>query len=142
MESGSARYKLNEPKVVSETLDGETIAINLVTGSYYAINQSGSGIWELILAGHSIEQITQQADLRYQADLESIRAPIEDFIASLAKAELIAQTEGMEPEVPTEWSGPQEAFVAPSVEEYDDMQEMLLADPIHDVTESGWPNRK
>jgi hypothetical protein len=35
-----------------------------------------------------------------------------------------------------------EAWVAPTIQRYEDMQAMLLADPIHDVDQSGWPTLK
>ena len=33
-------------------------------------------------------------------------------------------------------------FEAPILNKYNDMQELLLLDPIHDVDEAGWPNTK
>jgi len=33
-------------------------------------------------------------------------------------------------------------FVAPVLERYEDMQDFLLVDPIHEVDDSGWPNKK
>jgi hypothetical protein len=142
MISGSDRYKLNEPKVVSETLDGEAIAINLVTGSYYSMNASGSAIWGLILAGNSVVRIIDQAKLRYVGESQAIGKSIESFIVRLMQVDLIIESELTEPGILPSWDQPKEAFLAPSIEEYDDMQEMLLADPVHDVTEAGWPNRK
>ena len=32
------------------------------------------------------------------------------------------------------------AFEKPVIEKFSDMQEMLLLDPIHEVSEMGWPN--
>jgi hypothetical protein len=31
-------------------------------------------------------------------------------------------------------------FAEPVIEEFDDMQGLLLLDPIHDVSEEGWPH--
>ena len=33
------------------------------------------------------------------------------------------------------------AFVTPELHKFTDMQELLLVDPIHEVTEEGWPLR-
>jgi hypothetical protein len=33
-------------------------------------------------------------------------------------------------------------YVEPEIVEFDDMQEMLLLDPIHEVKDKGWPYKK
>ncbi len=47
-------YTINTQKAISETLDGETIIINLETGCYYSMNPSGTTIWDAIIAGKAI----------------------------------------------------------------------------------------
>ena len=42
------RYRINYPQVINETIDGEAIIINLVTGSYYSLDKTGAEVWELI----------------------------------------------------------------------------------------------
>jgi hypothetical protein len=32
-------------------------------------------------------------------------------------------------------------FVAPTLKKYSEIEDLLLLDPIHDVDDSGWPNR-
>jgi hypothetical protein len=39
--------------VVHETIDGETIAIDLATGTYYSLAGSAAGIWAAVTAGLS-----------------------------------------------------------------------------------------
>jgi hypothetical protein len=34
-----------------------------------------------------------------------------------------------------------QTWVTPQLIEYSDLQDLILVDPIHDVEESGWPNR-
>ena len=33
--------EVNEPSVISETIDGETIIINLASGTYYSLKDAG-----------------------------------------------------------------------------------------------------
>ena len=142
MVAGREIYRINEPKTVSETLDGEAIVINLETGSYYSMNPSGSFIWELTLSGHSVRQISEIAGQRYDGNPVTMGKSIAEFLVSLQQAGLIVESNKSEADAPIKWSEVKEAFVIPAVEEYTDMQEMLLADPIHDVTSAGWPHRK
>jgi hypothetical protein len=42
----------------------------------------------------------------------------------------------------TALDGPAGSWEAPKLTVYEDMQDLLLLDPIHDVDETGWPARK
>jgi hypothetical protein len=44
------------------------------------------------------------------------------------------------PGSPTEPDGKRSPFEAPRLDRYDDMRDLLLADPIHDADTAGWPN--
>ena len=41
-------YEINSQNAIDETLDGETIIINLKAGNYYSLNPSGTAIWTAI----------------------------------------------------------------------------------------------
>src|SRR5579875_805638 len=45
---------IDDDRVVHETIDGETILIDLSTGTYFSLRGSGPRIWELLLATGSI----------------------------------------------------------------------------------------
>lgn len=114
-------YSINSKKALSETLDSETIIINLETGSYYSMNHSGTAIWNAILAGTPIDATNQTTA---------------DFLAFLTAEDLIMESE-------TEsTSSPLVITEIPKIDKYEDMQEMLLADPVHDVDAIGWPKLK
>jgi hypothetical protein len=134
-------YRINEPRAVGETLDGETIAINLETGRYYSMNVSGSVVWELMRSGFSVRQMIDSAAERYDAERAAIEKAIPDFLAALKQSNLIVVSHSSDSRAPV-WTGPKERFEFPTIKEYDDMEEMLLADPIHDVTLAGWPHKK
>ena len=67
----------------------------------------------------------------------------------LQREELIVpdQIQGSEPEkkaaMPVEVDPEEErlGYVAPTLQKYSDMQDLLLIDPVHEVDETGWPNR-
>jgi hypothetical protein len=122
-------YTINVAKAISETLDSETIIINLEKGTYYSMNNAGTGVWNAIMAKSPI----------------SIDAPgVADFINQLVMDELIQEINS--PDVSAISSTPDTSTYhtteIPTLERYTDMQEMLLADPIHDVDTAGWPKLK
>ncbi len=133
-------YHVNTSKTVNETLEGETIIINLETGNYYSMNKTGSILWNKIEANYSLSQILAFFEEQYSASSETIKKSILDLISFLKADDLILETKGKAKPVSLEKAnGKKEAFVAPVIELYEDMKEMLLADPIHDVGEVGWP---
>lgn len=141
--SEQTTYRVNDQKVINETLDGETIIINLENGNYYSMNPSGSVVWELIVKNSSKDQIISEFLQRYETTKEDLEKPITDLLQLLVNEDLIVKTDL--PAVYTEPSSipaEKEPFFVPLIEKYEDMQEMLLADPIHDVDAIGWPKLK
>lgn len=140
-------YKIDESKVISETIDGETIIINLNTGDYYGANITAAIIWDQIKANNSTEAIIQYFLDHYNEDEIVIKESVVEIIDTLLKDNLIFElelAEGISNKNNKESLKLQEKeiFIKPKIDQYDDMKEMLLADPIHDVNEYGWPNLK
>ncbi|MDR2160686.1 MAG: PqqD family protein [Desulfovibrio sp.] len=137
-----ATYVLNDEKMFSDIADGIAIVINSETGIYYGMNGFGTAVFENILNGADTEDIL--AEIRKMPDApEDLPARLTAFVAALAEKELIlaGQTAGgavnLDPE-----TAQNDAF-ALEVKEYDDAQELLLADPIHEVREeTGWTPEK
>ena len=68
------------------------------------------------------------------------------IVDELSRHELIvrrraANGNAAAPSPPASNGGSASADVEPQLSSYTDMQELLLLDPIHEVDESGWPNR-
>jgi hypothetical protein len=52
------RFRVSNPNVMSETIDGEVIIINLATGTYYSLKDVGAEIWSLVDGGATAEDIS------------------------------------------------------------------------------------
>ena len=59
-------YTNDAQKAVSETLEGETMIINLETGSYYNLNTTASLLWNLLIARHPVTEIMGYLQGRYE----------------------------------------------------------------------------
>ena len=137
-------YRLNEPAVMSETVDGEAIVVNLETGAYFSLRDSAGEIWELMLAGHTPEAILAVLAARYDWPTEQTGPALEAFLQALLADALIVVDEppATAPTAATEGFAAR-GFSAPQLEKYTDMADLLLLDPIHDVDpQAGWPLRK
>ena len=143
--NAAVRYRVNNPKVVSETIDGEVVMINLESGSYYSTDKIGAEIWSFIEQRNTPVEILHSMSQRYVGSPKDIEDAILDFMKQLTDEKLIVADGGGDvvpgPRAPAPAAAARTPFVKPSVQKYDDMQELLLADPIHDFDEAGWPNK-
>lgn len=137
------------PQVLQETISEEVVIINMVTGSYYSLTETGAEVWDMLSREFSANSIYESLAQKYEASEAIIQSAVTDFIADLQAEGIIVPVE-LDPATP-ESAHPRDIppsadakprFVAPTLHKYDDMQELLLVDPIHDVDESGWPNLK
>jgi hypothetical protein len=132
-----ATYILNDAKMFSDIADGIAIAINSETGIYYGMNNFGTAVFENILDGASSEDILAAIKGMPEAPAD-VEANLSTFIEKLKKFEIILEGRGngtvtLEPDI-----AKRDEFIL-TVQEYSDAQELLLADPIHEVkNETGW----
>lgn len=137
------------PQVLREVIAGEVVIINMMSGSYYSLTDVGTFVWEMLEQGFSQEAIVNTLLLQYDAELDTIETALMVLIESLVTENLLTSVMISEDrslsntELMTELNiEVKKSFIPPILGKYDDMQELLLVDPIHDVDESGWPNLK
>ncbi len=135
-------FVVDTSRVASETLEGETIIINFQTGTYYSLNETATEIWKCILAGYTVAAIEQHLSTRYEVHLADSAAALSTFLLRLQEEHLIEAGAPVTTTPLPVATQPKSAFIAPEMKAFRDMQEMLLADPIHDIDASGWPNLK
>jgi hypothetical protein len=131
-------YVLNEAKIFSDIADGIAIIINSETGIYFGMNGFGTAVFENILNGSSTEDILEAVQ-KFPDAPEDLRARLEDFVAVMLEKELILEGQGSGAPVSLAPETAQSDVFVLEIKEYDDAQEMLLADPIHEVKiDKGW----
>ncbi len=137
----SGCYQQNAPKVVSEVIDGELVLIDFDSGSYFSSNLLGARIWELIEQGQPIDVIQKTVAALYSHESLDLSSSTLGFVEQLIDKNLIVAAEPRIPPVEiSPCSDPiQPVNEGPVLQEFEDMQELLLLDPIHDTDEAGWP---
>ncbi|HEX9829650.1 MAG TPA: PqqD family protein [Bacteroidota bacterium] len=138
------RYKLNTPAVVEETFDTETVIVNLVSGFYYSATKSGVMMWNLLVNGYTATEIASQLHKHFTGTEKQFTTAVEEFRTKLLAEQLIVAVNGdhTAPLMPPSTIQTPAPFENPVLEKYTDMQDLLLLDPIHEVDDSGWPNKK
>ena len=146
----ASKYRVKSPPVVAETLDGEATIVDLESGTYYALNESGTLIWDQLIRGNSTDAVAEGLAARYAIEPEASREAVDELARDLLERELIVPL-GEGDSVPPEAvngagrngaarNGSTPAFSPPKLSIYTDMQELLLLDPVHEVDEAGWPH--
>jgi len=143
-----AAFRINTPRVVHQTIDGETIIIDFDNGTYFSADGVGAMIWEQIAQNASVDEIVHALTQHYAGDGADIKKGVGQFLIELERESLIAPLDSPPPApraapvIPDPSLAARPAFQAPSLNKYTDMQDLLLLDPVHDVDEQGWPVRK
>ena len=133
------RFRIG-PEIVHETVDGEVIAIDLASGSYYSLAGSGPAAWEALDSGASEAEIVAALATRFDADEVTISGAVSALLGELRESGLIVGDEGTGEATPIMGgSGGKAPFEAPRLERYTDMKDYFLLDPIHEVDTAGWP---
>lgn len=136
-------YRLNTPRVVHETLNDETIVIDFETGAYYSLTGVAHWILFLLTQQQSVAAVVDQITAWYSGEQEEIDEAVRQFIGNLAAAAIIVEEPTPAPSsvaaLPLTQKTP---FMPPLLEEYTDIQDLLLLDPIHEVGKQGWPMRE
>ena len=133
------------PGVVHETIEDEVILIQIDTGLYYSLTGSGAPTWALLHAGHALDDVAGALHAIYDAPPPALRGAVAELAERLAAESLLeaAPPDLPEPAPPAMVNGERREFHPPVLERYDDMQDFLLIDPIHEVDEAaGWPVKK
>lgn len=125
----SSSLLVRHPQVVHDFFPDEVVILDLDSGCYFSARGSSCQVWQWIVDGLSLGQM--QAMVRNE-DRESLT----NFVAQLVAENLI-----LEGPVAAHRETPSAliALVDLKLEKSNDMQELLMLDPIHDVDETGWP---
>ena len=144
----STRYRVNTPNVLHESIDGEAVIINLLSGNYYSLNPSGTIIWGLVTElAPTAEELSAAVRQRFSDPATVQDGDILAWMAELEHEELLVRLSDEEaarvpsrPQASDAGGEPASiAYTPPRLETFTDMQEFLLVDPIHEVDDSGWP---
>ena len=140
----SGHYKIDRSKILFEQFEDETVLINIETGFYYSLSNDGSEILRLIDEGCPADALPSVL-FESKDKFASVSIQIWDFLASLADEGIIAPcslTPENSPKVLAEkprYANPDQ-FKTPVLQRFDDVRELLLIDPVHQVDqEYGWP---
>jgi hypothetical protein len=139
----AAIYKVAGQHIVHQNIIGEIIVVDLRQGAYFSLTECGPFIWEALISGASRERVIEMTVNGFHGQESEIRLGVEQFLQQLVDHGLLSVCENEDtPDQCNDiaFTAEKQAFVLPTVQKYDDMEDFLVLDPIHDFDEAGWPN--
>ena len=134
-------YRINDEKMFFDIADGQAVVINFVTGMYYGTSTLGSAVLDKLVNGASVEKILTALNAADGCPSD-ISAKLDAFIKALSDKEIIVSGDTDDQDVNFDKAAFADGFDM-TLDEFAEVQDLLLADPIHDVdVEEGWPVKK
>lgn len=140
------RLKVPAKGVAADILDDEVVIVNLVTGHYFSTEGPGCEVWTLLAAGLPVGEVIATMTERYGEGVDDIPAYVEFIASSALEGGLLVVEE--DPDAGPAPSGTEvlpaaatdRVFTASPFLGFDDMESLLLLDPVHEVDDKGWPH--
>lgn len=144
----SSRLKVPAKGVAADILDDEVVIVNLTTGHYFSTDGAGCEVWKLLAAGVPVGEVADTLRGRYSDGLEDIDGYVDHIVGKVLDMGLMVVDDGSDPTSTTtpdatDVLGPAaegRTFVPTMFLGFDDMESLLLLDPVHEVDDKGWPH--
>ena len=72
-----------------KVIDGEAIIINLANGVYYSMDKVGALVWDLLQAGHTLEDVIAAVTGRYDVPREQAESNVQELVQELVQENLV-----------------------------------------------------
>jgi Coenzyme PQQ synthesis protein D (PqqD) len=131
-------FSTEVPKLVSRQFGDEVVLANYETGLYYCMTDNAAKIWLALRAGWSDKETASAFASHYSSVANDVASQVSDFIAHLTAEGIILPIEGETKRQQWELAAAPH-FEPPLLERFDDLRNLLLLDPVHDVDDKGWP---
>jgi hypothetical protein len=148
-----ARYRSNTPRFVDETIDGEALIMDMLKGNYFSCLGASAIAWDALKQGVSVDETAEALAGAYGLAATDVAPDVDRFARRLVDEEMlvevetvtVAPAEAASGAVAAATSGgrsPLGDYRALTYERFSDLADLILLDPVHDVTEAGWPKPK
>jgi hypothetical protein len=125
--------KINS-KVVSDRFDDEVVVVNLDSGVYYSFRNAAMEIWTGLEKGLSASSVLKVFNNLTEEQEKAANV----FLEFLVSENLLTPGDDSHLEHPDTTI----EFVNPEFQKFEDMADLIVIDPIHEVdNKKGWPHK-
>lgn len=131
------------PTLAWEEFPDEIVAIDLDRGIYYNLTDGAADAFPAFATPATAAGVAAHLAPRYDAEPAAIEAAVASLLEELVAEGLVAAVPGGG-EAPAPVAAPAEKrpLAGFSLKKHDDLQELLVIDPVHGAGDGGWPNKK
>ncbi len=123
-------FRLNEPHVACEVLEGDLILLHFESGLYYNIRGAGADICQHLLAGGGLETAICELAAHFGVPSPQVQDETKGFLEELLREGLLVPCDGPSNGCPMKITAL--TYTTPRCEKFDDMADQLLLDKIDD----------
>jgi len=127
----TVRFALPGGRIMVHDYGDEVVVANLDTGWFYSLTGAHRTLWCALAGGWSVAEV--RATLL--DDTPALPDALDELLALVADAGLLVQAAAAAPLGALAGI----AWQPGGIEAFDDLQDALLLDPVHEVGEAGWP---
>lgn len=134
----------NNARISAEVFETEVVVIHFLTGTYFSLRGASMDLWHWLQPGADQATLAELLAARYGLSAKRGQDEVAKVIARLKEFDLVV--EDGQPALPRDayaLAGAGSAtFEEPVVEAFEDLQELIAIDPVHEVDPmQGWPHR-
>ena len=118
-------------EVAAKVIDGEAIIINLANGVYYSMDKVGAFVWDLLQAGHTLENVIAAVAGHYDVSREQAESNVQELVQELVQENLVVSSENGKPAAADVIAEQPDKlpYEFPKLNIYRDMGDLLALDP-------------
>ena len=79
--------------VLSQEVNGETVLLNLEGEAYFALNEVGTHIWQLLQSGHTLADIMDTLSGQYDVSRQQLENDVAKLLDELIEAGLVSRVD-------------------------------------------------
>jgi len=130
------RLIINKEETIYDKFDGEYIFVNMDTGKYYSMKGNSGLVLNELEEGTTLDKIVSLFDATEEYNQEIIYQEVKGFITKLVALNVVIEKEipqqGLQKTLLERTTTP---FAGLTIEVYNDMEEVIKIDPIHNIAD-------
>jgi hypothetical protein len=79
----SERLRLRSGELSWREIDGEVVAIDVQTSTYFSANSSGAILWQMLSEGATHDELVERLTARFEIDRERAETDVAAFVGAL-----------------------------------------------------------
>lgn len=135
-------YIVDERRIAHQTVDGEVIAIDFVNGAYFSMRATAGEIWQMLVANAALDEVIALYQENSPVPADTLVTEIQAFVSELLAASLLQPSDAPGTAQPALSAivAQRKPYTPPQLEKFEDMADLIMLDPVHDVSDAGWPH--